>query len=116
MAVNGGADEGLERFIEPSEVTQQVGGEARPEAVCLWPFEVRGLSGPVSHRKWTMTASLRRKKKDTQGFGEESREPGTGKAFLDSNWSMSERTVLFSPSSTLVFFIIVFVCVRVRWA
>ena len=36
------------------------------------------------------------KKKDTQGFGEESREPGTGKAFLDSGIGPFQREQFFS--------------------
>lgn len=37
------------------------------------------------HGEWVSSAIVYRKKKDTQGFGEESREPSTGKhVFLPS--------------------------------
>lgn len=50
----------------------------------------------MSHGKWTLSVPLCRKKKDTQGFGEESREPSTGKAsFLDSEIGPVQRGQFF---------------------
>lgn len=48
-----------------------------------------GCQGPgnpvvfMFHRKWVLSAVLYRKKKETQGFGEESREPSTGDNIRD---------------------------------
>lgn len=56
-----------------------------------------GCQGPgnpvvfMFHRKWVLSAVLYRKKKEMQGFGEESREPSTGKhVFLSSPLAQSD--------------------------
>lgn len=54
------------------------------------------------HGKLVLFAVLYRKKKDTQGFGEESREPSTGKhVFLASTLSQSDACSL-SPTCSFL--------------